>query len=29
MSDLKQLIGNATTAAMKARDKQRVAVLPW
>jgi uncharacterized protein YqeY len=27
MSDLKQLIGNATTAAMKARDKQRVAVL--
>jgi uncharacterized protein YqeY len=27
MSDLKQLIGNATIAAMKARDKQRVAVL--
>lgn len=27
MSDLKQSIGNATTAAMKARDKQRVAVL--
>ena len=26
MSDLKQSIGNATTAAMKARDKQRVAV---
>jgi len=27
MSDLKQLIGKATTAAMKARDKQRVGVL--
>ncbi len=27
MSDLKQSIGNATTAAMKARDKQRVAAL--
>ena len=27
MSDLKQSIGNATTTAMKARDKQRVAAL--
>lgn len=27
MSDLRQSIGNATTAAMKARDKQRVGVL--